>query len=447
MKRIKILFMSNTARIAGAEICLLTLVKNLDKNMFEPVVLFPETGPLRDEIVRLGIKTYITPLEWWIRGERSHGLMGSDIWKRVKAISKIIDKEKPAILHTNTSAIWEGALAATIKKIPHIWHLHEILIAHTRLTPLFPLPFFYNLIDLLSDRIIVECESVRQQIGGFIHPEKIRIINNGVESQPFAGEEGLPLREELNLPADSLFALTIGSIIPEKGHSVLIDAASLVHEKKGNIFFIIVGQGTPEAVRSLLRKIKSGGVADRVYYLGYRPDLPRILNSSDILVLPSRTEAFPLVVLEAMAAGKAVIATDCGGLSEMVSDGETGFIVPVHDPQSLCDKILTLDADPGMRHRMGEKGRERFNLTFRAERFAKNFADLYQELSVEGKAYQTTEAEKTMIDDFMEIYQKRAEKRLAKGIIHECKVAIKRIIAAPLRPVQKLITRDSRQRD
>lgn len=441
MARIKILFLSNTARIAGAEICLLTLVKYLDKNIFEPVVIFPESGPLHDEIARIGIKTYVSPLEWWIRGERSHGLMGSDIWRRVKAITRIIEHEKPAILHTNTSAIWEGALAAMFMRIPHVWHIHEILAGHPRLKPLFPLPFFYNLMDLLSDRIVTECESVKQKIGCFIRPDKFRIIPNGIENQPHIDEDSLSLHEELNLPSNGLIAVTIGSLIPEKGHDLLIDAATLVQKKNSNVFIVIVGQGIPKAVRSLTEKIKSQGITDRVYYLGYRTDLPRILNSSDMLVLPSHTEAFPLVVLEAMEAGKPVIATNCGGLSEMVRDGETGFIVPVNDPQSLCDRILILSSDAEMRHRMGEKAQEKFNLHFRAEIFTSNFENLYRELSADGKTYKLTETEWNMINDFMEIYQKRAEKRLLKGIFYELKVPLKRVFSAPFGPVQKLIMR------
>jgi glycosyltransferase involved in cell wall biosynthesis len=372
--------------------------------------------------------------------------MGSDIRKRVKAITKIIDEENPSILHTNTSAIWEGALAATIRGIPHVWHLHEILVGHTSLKPIFPLSFFYNLIDLLSDLIIVECEAVKQQVGCFIPTENIRTIYNGIELQSYDGDDDFPLRKELNLPAESLIALTIGSIIPEKGHNVLIEAASLVHKKRSDVFFVIVGQGSSKAVHSLLEMVKSKGVANRVYYLGYRSDLQRILHSSDLLVLPSLTESFPLVVLEAMGAGKAVIATNCGGLSEMVINGKTGYIVPVHDPQELCNSILTLNADPQMRHQMGKNAREIFNLNFRVERFVKNFSELYQKLSANGKVKKQTEAEKTMIYDFMEMYQKRAEKRLIIGIIHELKIMLKRIIAASLTPVQNRIIRYLKER-
>lgn len=439
--KIKLFFVSNTARIAGAEICLLNLIKGLDKRIFEPVVLFPETGPLHEEIKRLNIKTYVSPLEWWIRGSRSYGLIGSDIRSRVTTIQKILRQEKPTIVHTNTSAVWEGALAAAFEGIPHIWHLHEIIEGHPSLTPFFPIPFFYSLIDLLSDQVIVVSDSVRQRIKGFAHPEKINLIFNGVETSPFDSKEDKTLREELGLPSEHMIVVTIGSLIPEKDYDALIDAAALVKKSgEDTVTFVIVGWGSPKAVQSLSKMIESRGVRDSVCYLGYRRDIDHILNGSDIVVIPSLSEAFSLVVLEAMRAGKAVITTNCGGPSEIVQDGHTGFIVPVHDPQGLANKILTLNKDKTRRLQMGLNGRDRFDKDFKVEKFTEKISNLYLDLSSKGKINKLTDIERTLIQDFMEIYQKRAEKKLVKGIRHELKQQLKRVIVAPLHPLQRLIT-------
>ena len=114
--------------------------------------------------------------------------------------------------------------------------------------------------------------------------------------------------------------------------------------------------------------------------LGRRRDVPDLLNAADIFVLSSRQEGFPITFLEAMAAGKPVIATDVGGCAEAVADGETGLIVPPENPQALAEAISALISDPGRARAMGEAGRSRVKSEFTVDRMVEQHLELYQSI-------------------------------------------------------------------
>jgi glycosyltransferase involved in cell wall biosynthesis len=405
MKRIKILYISHSSSIGGGEKCLLTLVKGLDRNSFEPIVIFPSEGFISREMVKLGVRTYICPLKWWIWAPADPGLEDSDILDRLQNIKQILEIEKPDIIHSNTSVVWEGALAAKLQGIIHIWHIHEILENHPRLKPLFPLPLVYWGIDFLSDSVVVVSNAVKETFSGIIQPEKLVTVHNGIDVKRFTQIDGSSIRQELALPWDTNLAVSIGTIIEEKGYDNLIEAALLVKKKQGNVKFIIVGSGPTGTVRELKKKIVSLNLKDCVYYLGYREDIPEILKDSDFLIISSITEAFPLVALEAMALGKPIVATNCGGIPELVSDGKTGFLVPINAPESLSEKILDMIKDRNRMKEMGNIALTRFDENYRAETYTLHFENLYRELIRTHKQNSFSKGEEVVLKIFLESYR------------------------------------------
>jgi len=405
MKRIKILYISHSSSIGGGEKCLLTLVKHLDRNFFEPIVIFPSEGFISREIEKLGVKTYISPLECWIRNSADTGFEDSDILGRLQNIKQIIEIEKPDIIHSNTSVVWEGALAAKLQGIIHIWHIHEILENHPRLKPLFPLPLVYWGMDFLSDSVVVVSNAVKENFSGIIQPKKLVTIHNGIDAERFTQINGSSIRQELALPSDTNLAVSIGTVIKEKGYDNLIEAAFLVKKKQGNVKFIIVGNGVTETVRELKKKIVGLNLKDCVYYLGYREDVPGIIRDSDFLIISSITEAFPLVALEAMALGKPIVATNCGGIPELVSDGETGFLVPINDPESLSDKILFMIKDRNRMREMGNRALAKFDENYTAETYTLHFENLYKNLIGTHKQKSVSKDEEILLKIFLESYQ------------------------------------------
>ena len=405
MERIKILFVSHSSSIGGAEKCLLTLVKHLDRNQFEPIIILPSEGFISREMIKLGVKTYIFPLRCWIRDSADPGLEDSDILDRVQNIKQILEIEKPDIIHSNTSVVWEGAIAAKLQSIIHIWHIHEILENHPRLKPLFPLPLVYWGIDFLSDRVVVVSNAVKETFSGIIPPKKLMTVYNGIDAERFNQINGTSIRQELALPSDTHLAVSIGTVIKEKGYDNLIEAAFLTKKRLANLKFIIVGDGMTERVRELKKKIVRLNLKDCVYYLGYREDIPGILKDSDFLIISSITEAFPLVALEAMAQGKPIVATNCGGIPELVSDGETGFLIPINSPESLCEKILHMIKDNDRMKIMGNMALTRFDQNYRAETFTLHFENLYRELIRTHKQKSLSKNEEMLMKIFLESYR------------------------------------------
>lgn len=408
--RIKVLFISHSALIAGAETCLLTLLKYLNKDLFDPVVILPSEGPLRNSFQEFGIKTYVSGLEWCVRVPEAHNYSNSSISKRVSDLLIIFDIEKPDIIHTNTSVICEGALAAKIKGIPHIWHLHEKLQGHPSLVSVLPLPLLYEMIGSLSDRVVAVSNGVKTQVVKYFPSRIVDVIYNGIDTSSFEFSSKSSIREELSISNDEVIAVTVGSIIKEKGYDNLLAAAFFVQKSNPKIKFVVAGGGDPKTVLAYKEKTRRLGLNHTVFFLGFRKDIPQLLAASDFIILPSLTEAFPLVILESMAAHKPVIATDCGGPAEIILDGTTGFLVQVNDPRAMADRILTLAANPHEIVTMGENGFRRFSENYTAEVFVKKFENLYQSLATITSS-PLSHSDLSSISAYLEAYQNQIELR------------------------------------
>jgi glycosyltransferase involved in cell wall biosynthesis len=174
-------------------------------------------------------------------------------------------------------------------------------------------------------------------------------------------------------------ALFAGRLAPQKAVGDLLRALDLLQHVRGDLVTWIAGDGPDRAaLEDLARAFRLGG---RVRFLGHRDDVPRLLAAADLLVLPSRYEGLPNVVLEAMQFGKPVVATAAPGTTEVVVDGETGLLVPVGRPPALAQAIRTVIDDPELARRLGEAGRARIEATFRADQMVDRFAALYESLA------------------------------------------------------------------
>ncbi len=409
--KIKVLYLSHSAELSGGgEICLLTLLRHLDRESIEPIVLFPTDGPFKDAVERLLIKTYIVPMEWWVETEYGIPFQDESFAERVGLIGEIIAQEQPDIIHTNTSVLWEGAVAARIHNVRHVWHIHEVLAGHPSLTPVLPLSLLYFVIETFTDRVVAVSDTEKRELTRYISPDKITTIHNGVEARQFSPETGISLREELGIAAGDAIALTLASLARFKGIDTLLDAALLVKENNDKIRFVLAGSGTDDAIEALNKKIARLGLVDVIHYLGFRSDVEHLLAAANFLVVSSINESFSLVTAEAMAAGKTVITTDCGGPAELVIDGETGFIVPVGDASLLREKMLQLTADEQMMKTMGNNGRKRFMECFTADIYAEKFLLLYKEISRFPGLPTLTGSESRLIQDAASFYQNHLEK-------------------------------------
>lgn len=378
MKRI--LFISNSARLYGAERALLTLIRNLDRKKFVPVALLPEDGPLRKELAALSVDVGITPLFWWTETPRQLYPWREPFGKRCEKLAKLIEDEKIDIVHTNTTVIAEGAIAALLSGRPHVWHLHEVLESHTDIKLALPLEQAYEFIGLASDYVAVVSKTLASAVGGRIPQDITKVIYNGIED--IKTETKSSIKKELGICDDCQLISAAGPVIGVKGYESFIEAANLTAQKNGNVFFVIIGSLEDRGLCARLEgKLKKYGLEDKVRFLGYREDLRDILAEVDIHVVSSISESFSLTAVEAMAAGKPVISTMCGGPEEIVEDGVTGLLVPVDKPQALAEAILKLSKSSELRREMGRKGREKFLRDFTAKAYVDSFEKLYGKLN------------------------------------------------------------------
>ena len=207
---------------------------------------------------------------------------------------------------------------------------------------------------------------------GQAHAQRSSVVFNGIDVNRFA----LGKKLDLGLPKESAVVLTVADLNNQKGHRFLIEAIPDVLREFPTAQFVLVGEGH---IRPLLENlVREKGVARHVLFLGRREDVPDLLATAQLVVLPSLFEGLPLVLLEAMAAGKAVVATNVSGSKDVVVHGETGLLVEPANPHALSAAILHLLRSDAVRTQMEIRARERARNLFTVERMCEKTLEVYR---------------------------------------------------------------------
>lgn len=236
------------------------------------------------------------------------------------------------------------------------------------------------------DRFVAVADHIGRKLARVrgIPPEKIARIYNGLDAADYAARPDLAakVRADYNIPEDCFLAAAACRLSWEKGLSVLVDAAGRISAAgsapAGGIKYVIAGEGPLE--KELKAVIKARGLADSFIFAGFLDDVRSLLAAADVFVLPSYREGFPVSVLEAMAAGKPVIASGIDGVEESVADWETGLLVPPGDGAALAAALEKLFRDGNKAVEMGRRGRARVTEKFGLGKMIKAHEDLYGEL-------------------------------------------------------------------
>lgn len=210
-------------------------------------------------------------------------------------------------------------------------------------------------------------------------PEKVGLIYNGTDLSAIAAARRFDI-SILGIPAGSFILIMVANLIPYKGHADLLSALGEVAPEMLQPWHLIcVGrdQGHGQALREQVAKL---GLDNNVHFLGERNDVPQLLKAADIGVLSSHEEGFSNAVIEGMAAGLPMIVTNVGGNAEAVTDGETGLVVPAHDPSALGSAILQLASNAQLRSRMADAARVRAACEFAIESCVEKYDRLYRGL-------------------------------------------------------------------
>jgi len=230
------------------------------------------------------------------------------------------------------------------------------------------------------DRIIADAEYVKNDLitKSWVDPSKIDVVYNGVNTERFDPTHAPSLdRESLGIPPDGFVVTTIANFIPWKGLDVFLRMAQQVQQRGIAATYLIVGDGVLfTEIRQLATTL---GIAGSTRFLGVRDDVHEIMRLSDVFVLCSLwEEAFALVLLEAMASGVPVVASNIGAIPESVVDGRTGILFPPGDSQAAAAAVVTLLQDKSLRCHMGQAGRRRVTERFTIENWVEKTIDVYE---------------------------------------------------------------------
>ena len=387
-EKIKILYVNHIGNVmAGAEHSLSVLLKNLNKEVFHPILLLPDYGPVYEHFVSLGIETYVVPINYlWLPTERQYYRLLKDLKTRLIWFHEIINKQGIDIIHTNDEEAFDSPIVSKIHGIPHIWHIRHLFVNNAQpVLNYFPFHEYGTgkFVNELSDRIVAVSDDVRNYLIPHIEREKLLVVYDAVESEKYVSTNVRhDIRKELGLSSDTFLVCAAGRVCKEKGFDVYIDAAAHVLKHRQNVKFLIVGKETEkDSVNMLKERIKELQIEDSVYFLGYRQDFPEILQQIDVFTLTSVAgEGLGLVVVEASASKKPVVVSQYCGSGEAVSDGVTGYIVPLNRADLIAEKIINLLDKPQLRLEMGEKGRRFVKEKFSVAAHVKKIETIYYEL-------------------------------------------------------------------
>ncbi|MFC1570910.1 glycosyltransferase family 4 protein, partial [Candidatus Omnitrophota bacterium] len=275
--------------------------------------------------------------------------------------------------HDNLSKII-GGIAAKLTGVKSVTHCRDLLVGGV----VEKMLIYYQLTFI--DRIIAVSESNRSllKIGGRI-PGKVSVIYNGIDIDEIKYPKKNSIKEELDISDSGSVVGIIGVFDKCKGHIYLFQAIEeLVSAGEKGLVCLVVGDGRERNV--LEEFVNKKNLKEYVRFLGKRDDVPDLLASMDMVVMPSIQESFPRVPLEAMASNIPVIATTVGGLTEMIIDGETGILVPPADIASLSRAIKHLSENPELGKRLGAGGFRRVRKEFTVETNTRKTEDIYLDI-------------------------------------------------------------------
>lgn len=301
------------------------------------------------------------------------------------SILRIILRTRPAIVHTHTSkAGILGRLAARVAGVPDIVHTpHGHLFYghfHPAATEIFRVA--EKIMAPVTTRYIALANGEKKDHMAYLNmaSEKIAVIHSGVDIGKFRSSKVdiSAKKRGLGLSAKGKIIGTAGWLLPIKGPVHLLNAMKPILAQHPNTRLVFAGKGGLEG--ELKQSARSMGISDNVSFLGWRGDMDEIMRILDIFVLPSLNEGMGRVVVEAMAAGNPIVASDTGGIPDLVEHGENGYLVPPGDEKALANAILSLLDHPDDCAKMGEKGRTRAE-SFSVASMTAKIELLYQELA------------------------------------------------------------------
>jgi glycosyltransferase involved in cell wall biosynthesis len=365
--KIKVLQITANLGIGGLERVVVNLTRGLDPEKYEVVVCCLKfKGKFAKELEKCGIKVHLIP-------QKEKGTDYFAFWK----LKDVIRQEKPVIVHThNSNSLVDGVIASILTRVPVVIHTdHARKFPDTRRTMIAE-----RILSLYINKIIAVSEETKNNLIKYEHipANKIAIINNGIDGSKY----DIAINPEVKIKELGLekFKHIVGlgvRLTVQKGITHLVSAVPDVLNKFPDTAFVIAGSGY------LLEELKEQAtklhVEENVFFIGPRLDMPEILQILDVYVLPSEWEGLPLVLLEAMAAKKAIVATNVGAVSKAIEHEQCGYLVAPKNPREISNKIISLLSSAKLRNEFANNAYNKFLNHFDIQHMIDGYMQIYEE--------------------------------------------------------------------
>lgn len=366
--KIRVLHLIQNLGVGGAEILLLQYIKSLKTDDYEHFVysIGADEGPMRKMITSMGIPLAIGPKRHSIRYPIQ---FATDLVNMVLALLKFIKKHRIQIIHSHLGEANQlGVLAGKLSGVPIFPTIHNTNVFKydqnrqkiiTRLRQIVD-KFIYH----AADRVIAISEEIKAitQEELELDPSMIVVVKNGIiyneDSAP-----GFDFRDEIGAAKGDTILIGVGSLTYQKAFEVLIKASVELLKKNMNTYRVaIIGKGREqEALEALIRSCR---LEKHVKLLGYRPNVLDYLRASDIFIMPSRYEGLSIAMIEAMACGMPIVASDAPGLSTYIEHQYNGLLFKLEDPADLADKIMRLIDQKDLKTSLSQNAQYTYDRSF-----------------------------------------------------------------------------------
>lgn len=367
----------------GVEWVAYWLSKNLDQDRYRVIVCnLQGVGELGEKLKEHGIPVYT------FNGRSSiNPLHLPRNFYVILNLIKLLRREKVKIAHTHE--FFSGTLGRIAAKLSKT--SITILMLHNKDRWKTSIHILIDrLLAMWTDNIVANSNSVKEftirQYGG-LNLNNFNVVHNGIDLARFSPHlsNRKSKKSELGIENNAPTLVIVGRLTTQKGHRYLLEALPAIVEKFPKLRLLIVGDDSPfdtSTKEETFQLVDTLRLMENVVFLGERKDVPELLCAADIFVLPSLWEGFGLVIAEAMAAGKPIVASKVDGIPEVVEDGVTGILVPPKEPKALANAILYLLSNPNKAKEMGQAGKERVERYFSVDKMVRKWDVLYQQLAI-----------------------------------------------------------------
>ena len=380
----KIAMLSHLASLTaptGAERSLALLALGLSASGHEVAVATPGRWALREELEAGGVSVTPVPVRqcWLVQygpqplwRQATRGLRYAWPDPGSRGLREWLSELMPDVVHVNCLSHLRGAAAARSLGLPVVWHMREILPPSPRRR------WFAGRLRSDATRIVAVSEAVAEWVQEEGLGDRVEVVHNGVD--PPGGVDRDAARGSFDLPSEAVVVGIFSQLVVHKGALDLVRAAHAAISENSELHFLIAGHGPASFAGQLQREIAAGAAAGHIHMVPPQPEIWELLAAVDVLALPTLwPDPLPRVVMEAMAAGRAVVAYEDGGVSEMVVNGETGLLCRPGEVDDLSRAIVEMAANEALRNRFGEAGRKRARELFSVKRHVNRVEQVLRE--------------------------------------------------------------------